>query len=158
MAGYVRPSHLSSATGYHRSIVWIYSLRPVPGSSAFATGEAVNECEPCAKRTIANLTGWRFGWRHLLDFEVRGIFVALHAAEIVGRHLATVLAVGKTPVETHLTRVVGMLVALFKGATGGEKVYRRYTRYTLAAFEFDALKSVANKAKHGIDFVEAQAL
>jgi hypothetical protein len=25
-------------------------------------------------------------------------------------------------------------------------------------FEFDASKSVANKAKHGIDFVEAQAL
>ena len=25
-------------------------------------------------------------------------------------------------------------------------------------FEFDPLKSVANKAKHGIDFVEAQAL
>ena len=25
-------------------------------------------------------------------------------------------------------------------------------------FEFDAQKSVANKAKHGIDFVEAQAL
>jgi uncharacterized DUF497 family protein len=25
-------------------------------------------------------------------------------------------------------------------------------------FEFDAAKSVANKAKHGIDFVEAQAL
>ena len=26
------------------------------------------------------------------------------------------------------------------------------------AFEFDPLKSAANKAKHGIDFVEAQAL
>jgi uncharacterized protein len=25
-------------------------------------------------------------------------------------------------------------------------------------FEFDALKSAANKAKHGIDFIEAQAL
>jgi uncharacterized DUF497 family protein len=25
-------------------------------------------------------------------------------------------------------------------------------------FGFDALKSVANKAKHGIDFVQAQAL
>lgn len=28
----------------------------------------------------------------------------------------------------------------------------------MAAFEFDAAKSAANKAKHGIDFVEAQEI
>lgn len=28
----------------------------------------------------------------------------------------------------------------------------------MARFEFDPAKSTANKAKHGIDFVEAQAL
>ena len=33
-----------------------------------------------------------------------------------------------------------------------------YTFYTLMRFEFDATKSAANKVKHGIDFVEAQAL
>jgi hypothetical protein len=33
-----------------------------------------------------------------------------------------------------------------------------YSFYTLMRFEFDAAKSAANKAKHGIDFVEAQAL
>ena len=34
----------------------------------------------------------------------------------------------------------------------------RYTPYTCVPFEFDPLKSAANKAKHGIDFIEAQAL
>ena len=33
----------------------------------------------------------------------------------------------------------------------------RYTGYTME-FEFDPAKSAANKAKHGIDFVRAQAL
>ncbi len=33
-----------------------------------------------------------------------------------------------------------------------------YSFYTTMAFEFDPAKSAANKAKHGIDFVEAQAL
>jgi uncharacterized DUF497 family protein len=33
-----------------------------------------------------------------------------------------------------------------------------YTFYTLQRFDFDRAKSAANKAKHGIDFVEAQAL
>ena len=36
--------------------------------------------------------------------------------------------------------------------------YLRYTEYTLVSFEFDSVKSAANKAKHGIDFIEAQAL
>ena len=34
----------------------------------------------------------------------------------------------------------------------------RYSFYTWMRFEFDPAKSAANKAKHGIDFVEAQAL
>jgi len=33
-----------------------------------------------------------------------------------------------------------------------------YTFYTLRRFGFDRAKSAANKATHGIDFVEAQAL
>lgn len=37
-------------------------------------------------------------------------------------------------------------------------VYLRYNIYTLVEFEFDPTKSAANKAKHGIDFVAAQAL
>ena len=34
----------------------------------------------------------------------------------------------------------------------------RYSFYTYMAFAFDPRKSVANHAKHGIDFVEAQRL
>jgi hypothetical protein len=37
-------------------------------------------------------------------------------------------------------------------------VYSGYTQYTCGPFEFAPLKSAANKAKHGIDVVEAQAL
>lgn len=33
-----------------------------------------------------------------------------------------------------------------------------YTFYTRMGFEFDPAKSAANRAKHGIDFVEAQRL
>lgn len=33
-----------------------------------------------------------------------------------------------------------------------------YSFYTTMSFEFDPAKSAANKTKHGIDFVEAQAL
>jgi hypothetical protein len=33
-----------------------------------------------------------------------------------------------------------------------------YTFYTVMDFEFDPNKSAANKQKHGIDFVEAQAI
>jgi uncharacterized protein len=33
-----------------------------------------------------------------------------------------------------------------------------YSFYTEMVFEFDPSKSVSNKAKHGIDFVEAQEL
>ena len=33
-----------------------------------------------------------------------------------------------------------------------------YSLYTLRRFDFDPAKSAANKAKHGLDFVEAQAL
>ncbi|MFA4835978.1 MAG: BrnT family toxin [Dehalococcoidia bacterium] len=36
-------------------------------------------------------------------------------------------------------------------------VYRRYNKYTVS-FEFDPAKSDANLARHGIDFIEAQAL
>lgn len=35
---------------------------------------------------------------------------------------------------------------------------KRYNNYTDMVFEFDEGKSRANKAKHGIDFGEAQAL
>jgi uncharacterized DUF497 family protein len=35
---------------------------------------------------------------------------------------------------------------------------KRYTSYTLLAFEFDQTKSRANLAKHGIDFLDAQML
>ena len=34
----------------------------------------------------------------------------------------------------------------------------RYIFYTMLSFEFDAAKSDANRTKHGIDFVQAQAL
>ena len=34
----------------------------------------------------------------------------------------------------------------------------RYSFYTMIFFEFDASKSEANRAKHGIDFMEAQSL
>ena len=34
----------------------------------------------------------------------------------------------------------------------------RYSFYTMSLFEFDLAKSDANHVKHGIDFVEAQAL
>ena len=34
----------------------------------------------------------------------------------------------------------------------------RYTIYTIMEFEFDERKSRLNKTKHGIDFLEAQAL
>ena len=34
----------------------------------------------------------------------------------------------------------------------------RYSLYTVILFEFDAAKSRSNRAKHGIDFVEAQRL
>lgn len=37
-------------------------------------------------------------------------------------------------------------------------VEKWYSFYTVAAFDFDQRKSEANKHKHGIDFVEAQAL
>jgi uncharacterized DUF497 family protein len=37
-------------------------------------------------------------------------------------------------------------------------VYKRYNKYTGMEFEFDERKSRANKAKHGIDFSEAQSL
>ena len=36
-------------------------------------------------------------------------------------------------------------------------VFIRYSKYTMK-FEFDPSKSTANKRKHGIDFVAAQAL
>ena len=44
---------------------------------------------------------------------------------------------------------------------GPDKVLKRYkthTRLPAVEYEFDPEKSAANKAKHGIDFVEAQAL
>ena len=34
----------------------------------------------------------------------------------------------------------------------------RYSFYTMNPFEFDATKSESNRTKHGIDFVEPQAL
>jgi uncharacterized protein len=34
----------------------------------------------------------------------------------------------------------------------------RYNFYTMMSFEFDPAKSETNRAKHGIDFVEAQCL
>lgn len=37
-------------------------------------------------------------------------------------------------------------------------VYYLITSEGLRTFEFDEAKSAANKAKHGIDFIEAQAL
>ena len=40
----------------------------------------------------------------------------------------------------------------------GAEVYPWYSSYISVPFVFDPLKSAANKAKHGIDFVEAQAL
>jgi uncharacterized DUF497 family protein len=41
----------------------------------------------------------------------------------------------------------------------GRQLQDRYIFYTiLAVFEFDPAKSASNKTKHGIDFVEAQAL
>ncbi len=36
--------------------------------------------------------------------------------------------------------------------------YKWYICYTMQSFEFDARKSASNKTKHGVDFVEAQAL
>ena len=33
-----------------------------------------------------------------------------------------------------------------------------YSFYTVLDFEFDPAKSVANREKHGIDFIDAQAL
>ena len=38
------------------------------------------------------------------------------------------------------------------------KAHKRYNFYTMSVFEFDAAKSESNRAKHGIDFVEAQSL
>jgi hypothetical protein len=35
---------------------------------------------------------------------------------------------------------------------------RRYNFYTVLRFDYDLTKSEANKAKHGIDFEDAQAL
>jgi uncharacterized DUF497 family protein len=35
---------------------------------------------------------------------------------------------------------------------------KRYIIYTVMEFEFDPEKSVINKRKHGIDFIEAQSL
>jgi uncharacterized protein len=34
----------------------------------------------------------------------------------------------------------------------------RYSYYTVISFEFDSSKSETNRTKHGIDFLEAQAL
>ncbi|EKD28057.1 MAG: hypothetical protein ACD_79C00449G0002 [uncultured bacterium] len=38
------------------------------------------------------------------------------------------------------------------------KVYKRYINYTMIRFEFDSNKSILNRKKHGLDFLEAQDL
>jgi uncharacterized DUF497 family protein len=48
-------------------------------------------------------------------------------------------------------------VALFSAAGGGGRFYTILALYG-AVFEYDPAKSEANREKHGIDFVEAQAL
>ncbi|HUU33359.1 MAG TPA: BrnT family toxin [Vicinamibacterales bacterium] len=45
-----------------------------------------------------------------------------------------------------------------EAAISAGTVHEWHGEWTLLSFEFDPLKSAANKAKHGIDFVEAQAL
>jgi uncharacterized DUF497 family protein len=48
------------------------------------------------------------------------------------------------------------MIGLQHQVAGGASQW--YTFYTTMDFEFDPAKSAANLAKHGIDFVEAQAL
>ena len=48
-------------------------------------------------------------------------------------------------------------IALFVGCQS-IFVLLRYGFYTMGLFEFDLSKSDSNLAKHGIDFVDAQAL